>query len=105
MVRHVALFRWADGVTEGQRQVVRDALAALPALIPELREYRFGDDAGLAEGNHDFAVVADFDDAAGFRAYQEHPEHRRVLTEVVRPLLAARAAVQFEWTGTAPGHR
>lgn len=95
MLRHVALFRWADGTTAEQKQALVQGLARLPSLIPDLRDYRFGDDAGLLEGNWDFAVVADFDDVDGWRAYREHPEHRRVLSELIAPVAAERAAVQY----------
>jgi hypothetical protein len=93
---HVACFRWQEGTGPDDVAAVATALGELPAVIPELRDYRFGPDAHLAEGNHDFAVVATFDDTNGYRAYAEHPAHLRVLTEVIRPRLAARTAVQFE---------
>ncbi len=95
VLRHVALFRWADGTTGDQKQAIHDGLARLPSLVAELRDYRFGHDAGLVEGNWDFAVVADFDDAEGWRAYREHPEHQRVLAEHIRPVAAERASVQY----------
>ena len=47
-------------------------------------------------GNADFAVVADFDDAAGYLVYRDDPAHRRIIAEYLRPILASRAAVQFE---------
>jgi Stress responsive A/B Barrel Domain len=97
VLRHVALFRWTAESTDEQRSAVAPALAELPGLIPELRDYRFGPDAGLAPGgNYDFAVVADLDSVDDYRAYSAHPAHVRVLTEVVRPIVADRAAVQFE---------
>ena len=96
MFTHVACFRWVEGTGPADVDVVVAALGALADAIPEVRDYRFGPDAGLAEGNHDFAVVATFDDRAGYLVYAGHPAHVRVLTEVVRPRLAARAAVQFE---------
>ncbi len=95
VLRHVALFRWVDGTTGDQKQAIHDGLARLPSLVAELRGYRFGDDTGLVEGNWDFAVVADFDDADGWRAYREHPEHQRVLAQHIRPVAAERASVQY----------
>jgi len=44
---HVALFRWVEGVTGEQVGAVEAALARLPSVVPELRDYRFGPDAGL----------------------------------------------------------
>lgn len=96
MFVHVACFRWKEGTVPDDVAAVASALGELPAAIRELREYRFGADLRLAAGNHDFAVVATFDDRDGYAAYAGHPAHLRVLTEVIRPRLAARAAVQFE---------
>jgi hypothetical protein len=102
MFRHVAMFRWKDGVTPEQIAAVAEGLFPLPAVIPEIRSFRFGPDAGLAEHNFDYAVTADFDDVEGFRAYRDHPDHRAVAREVIGPILADRAAVQFD-AGTLPG--
>lgn len=93
-LRHVAVFRFTEP-SAPTAAALTAALRALQPLVPELRDYRFGSDAGLVEGNWDYAVVAELDDEAAFRAYQEHPEHQRILAEIVRPHLAARAAVQM----------
>lgn len=95
-VRHVALFRWRDRVTSAQVEAVERALRALPGAIPAIRDYRFGRDLGVNEGNADFAVVADFDSLDDYLAYRDHPEHRAFLTGVVGPLLASRVTVQYE---------
>jgi hypothetical protein len=94
-VRHVVMFRWSDDVTEDQWGRVSDALAGLPGLIPQIRAYRFGPDLGVNEGNHDYVVVADFDSVADYLIYRDHPSHRAVVTDIVAPLLAGRAAVQY----------
>lgn len=93
--RHVVLSRWNDAADDAGRQAMVDALAGLPAQIPELLDYRFGPDAGLADGNWDFAVVADFADQAGYEVYRDHPAHQTVIVERIRPIVAERAAVQM----------
>lgn len=95
MLRHTALFRWRPGTTSEQVAQVSEALRRLPATICELRDYRVGRDANLADGNWDFAVSADFDDVAGWRAYVDHPAHQEVLARV-RTMAEERAAVQYE---------
>jgi stress responsive alpha/beta barrel protein len=95
--RHVVMVRFIDGVTEEQLQTVRDGLRALPDEIPEIRSYRFGDDAGLAPDNFDFALVADFDTEDDFLVYRDHPVHRKVIVDHIWPISAERAAVQYEW--------
>ena len=91
------MFRWAPGTTPAEVAALTTALRSLPAAIPALRDYRVGSDAGLAEGNWDFVVVADVDDADGWRAYVDHPAHQRVLVDLLRPMLGDRAAIQYEW--------
>lgn len=96
MLRHVAVFKWADGTPSEKVDALAQALAGLPAVIPAIRSYRFGPDAGLGlSANGDFAVVADFDDAGGYRAYAAHPAHQDVIVRLLRPILAERLSVQF----------
>jgi hypothetical protein len=95
MYRHVALFRWTADATDEERRRVPEALAGLPATIPEIRAYSFGPDVGGADGHWDFAVIADFDDRAGWQAYQDHPDHQRVVRDVVAPIRAERATLQY----------
>jgi Stress responsive A/B Barrel Domain len=99
MLRHVVLFTWAPEATEEQRLTVATELRKLPGVIAELRAYAVGPDAGINQGNFDFAVVADFDDRDGYLAYRNHPAHRAVVDKHITPIAATRAAVQYE-TGT-----
>ncbi|REE99181.1 Dabb family protein [Thermomonospora umbrina] len=94
--RHVALFRWVEGTTTLQQDEVAARLRELPGLIPEIRSYSLGVDAKVNQGAFDFAVVADFDDRDAYLVYRDHPAHRAVVGEVVGPLLAERAAIQYE---------
>jgi hypothetical protein len=96
MFRHVVLFTWNEGVTEEQQQAIAGELRKLPTVIDTLRDYRFGPDAGLNPANRDFAVVADFDDAAGYLAYRDHPAHRAAVERFITPVVAERAAIQYE---------
>ena len=97
MFRHVVMLRWTDTATADDRRAVLDGLASLPPAIPEIRSYRVGVDAGLVpDANFDLAIVADFDDIAGYLVYRDHPVHQAVIAEHIRPILASRAAVQHE---------
>jgi len=97
MIRHVVLFRWTPEATAEQKQRVAAELSRLPALVPSLRDYRLGANLGLNPGNFDFAVAADFDDAEGYLAYRDHPEHRAIVAEFIQPIVTERAAVQYEF--------
>ncbi len=91
----MSLFRWTAGTTDAQVQALHQALRRLPEAIPELRDYRVGPDAGLTDGNWEFAVVTEFDDVEAWRVYLAHPAHQRVIAEHVRSMVAERAAVQY----------
>jgi Stress responsive A/B Barrel Domain len=96
MFRHVVLLTWKPGTTDEQIEQVRTGLSTLPQLVPGIRDYHFGADAGLVEGNADFAVAADFDDADGYLVYRTHPAHVDVISNAINPIVAQRVAVQYE---------
>ena len=101
MIRHVVLLRWIAESTADQHQAVLDELAALPGAIPEIARYRLGEDLGLAEGNAHVTVIADFASADDWRTYSTHPDHVRVITELIRPQLDQRTAIQYEFDPAA----
>jgi Stress responsive A/B Barrel Domain len=95
MFRHVALFSWKPDATEAQKDALVAELEKLPGVIGTIRAYHIGPDAGLNPDNYDFGVVAEFDDEAGYLVYRDHPDHRTVITDYLRPILASRAGIQF----------
>jgi hypothetical protein len=98
MIRHVVLFRWNETVTDDQLVAISAGLDALPSAIPEIVAYRHGRDLGLGPTNFQYAIAADFADAADFAAYRDHPAHQRFITEHITGRVAERSAVQFEIT-------
>jgi hypothetical protein len=78
MVRHVVCFRWKEGMT------------------PEPVAFKFGPDMGVNAGNWDSAVVADFDSIDDQTINSAHLEHQRVITDLIAPIRADRAAVRYE---------
>ena len=91
------MFRWIPEATREQKEQVKEELGRLPELIPQVRAYHIGEDLGLAgDINFDFAVAADFDDLAGYLAYRENAEHRKIVETFIQPIVGARGAVQYE---------
>ena len=91
------MFRWIPEATREQKEQVKEELGRLPRLIPEVRAYHIGEDLGLVgDLNFDFAVVADFDNLAGYLAYRENAEHKKIVETFVQPVVGARGAVQYE---------
>jgi hypothetical protein len=97
VITHVVSFRWKPETTPEDIAAICAGLATLPASVPTIRTYAFGSDLALKDPtNMDFAVVATFDSIDGWREYDAHPIHDQVRSELIRPWIAERAAVQFE---------
>lgn len=94
--RHVVMFRWADHVDPDHVERVRLAFDALPAQVAQIRQYVHGTDVGVAEGNFDYAVVADFDRVDDWRTYRDHPSHVLLVEELIKPHIVDRAAIQYQ---------
>jgi len=101
MIRHVVLLRWTPEATPEQHQAVVDALRALPEAIPQIAHYRIGADLGLAEGNANLVVIADFATVADYEAYRDDSTHQHAIATRIKPILATRMAAQYEFDPTA----
>jgi len=96
MIRHVAIFAWIPEATDRQKRQVAEEVRTLPPLMNGLRAFHVGPDAGIVEGNFDFAIVADFDDAESYLAYRRHPAHRAIIEQVANPITRERVSIQYE---------
>ena len=98
MFRHVVMMRWTEDTTPADVSAIVEGLGGLPAAIAEIRDYRFGPDAEVNEGNFDFVVVADFASVDDYLVYRDHDVHRSLIAERIAPHVAERAAVQYYLT-------
>jgi hypothetical protein len=94
MFRHIVLLTLTEDAPPDQAEVIVETLRSLPGQVPSIRAYQVGRDAGLADDNAHIAVVADFDDEAGYLEYRDHPAHVEVIRTEIRPHLASRTAAQ-----------
>ncbi len=76
MIRSVVLAKLSPGYDTAELQQFQEGLLNLN--LPGTQRVTVGTDAGLREGNWDFAIVADFDDVAAYRCYDEDAEHNRL---------------------------
>ena len=96
MLRHLVLVRFRPEAPADTARRAVEALAALPALIPELRACHPALDVGADPDNCPLALVADFDDGAALQRYLEHPAHARVVDEFLAPWLLDLAVSDVE---------
>jgi len=97
VIRHVVLLHWTPSATDEQHEAVLEALAALPAAIPEIDRYRVGTDLGLGEGNASLVVIADFATIDDYTVYRDHAAHQAAIATHIKPILAGRSALQYEF--------
>jgi len=91
---HVVTFKWNDEKFDDSG--IAEALRDLVARFDGVRSYLCGPDSGFTPGAYDFSVVGTFDDRASFVAYRDHPDHQRIITEMISPNLSSRTVVQLE---------
>jgi hypothetical protein len=96
MIRHVVMFTWDDKMTDEMEKQLVTELTGLAPKLAGLRSYHCGPDVGLIQGNFDFAVVADFDDADAYLAYRSNAEHQEIISRLSGPHAKSRASVQYE---------
>jgi quinol monooxygenase YgiN len=98
VLRHVAMFKFQQGVTQDQRVAARDALAALKEQVPSVVEYTVGFNVRDNPNNWDMVLVADFEDVAGLDGYFANPIMNAasdLVASVTQKEITAR--VQFEF--------
>jgi len=98
MLRHVVLIKFKEETTAEAIKEMEQGFASLAANIPEVRAMSFGDDLGMADGNFDYAMCADFDSRESWLAYQQHPEHL-AFAQSFKDLASAACRVQYALNG------
>jgi hypothetical protein len=95
MLHHVVTFTLKPEAPADQVEQIAAAITALTSTLPEVRSAAVGADLGLREGNASFALAMQFDDVDGFKVYADHPEHIRIITELIGPWISERHPAQF----------
>lgn len=93
MIRNVVLGRLHP---DADTTLLDAGLAALREMrIDGMLRLDCGVDAGLRDGNFDYAVTADLADEAAYRRYDEDSEHNRIRRELLGPVSEQIVRVQF----------
>lgn len=96
MLKHVVFMKFKKDATDAAISEIERDFAALPAIIPEIREYLFGRDVVKSERSYDFALVSGFEDLEAMKRYQIHAAHQTVVTKV-RLISESILAVDFNY--------
>jgi hypothetical protein len=91
---HVVMMRLKENTAENANRIM-DELKALEGRIPQIRRLDVGHNVVPSDRAYDIGLTVVFDTLEDMEAYQVHPDHQYVLTEVVRPLISGSAAVDY----------
>jgi hypothetical protein len=109
MIRHIVMWRLADNA-EGRSKaenllLMQKALLALRDRIPTIRRLEVGIDGNPTADSSHIVLVIDFDDWEGLRTYSAHPEHQRVVHELIRKVRTEKRVVDYEIARTTDEQR
>ncbi len=96
MLKHIVFMKFKPEVAEADIAEIKRGLGVLPAVIPEIKAFEFGQDILHTERSWDFALVSAFDDLEAMKRYQVHPDHQVVLKKV-RAMSDSIVVVDFEY--------
>ena len=96
MLKHLVFFKFKPEATEAEIGDLVQSLQALPAIIPEIREFQVGRDVVRSERSYDLGLLSAFDDLDAMQRYQVHPDHQAVVAKVKR-LCSGVVAVDYEY--------
>lgn len=98
MIRHIVMFGVdADDAEDRDAKITEAAvrLEKLVGVVPGLRSMMVGANGVDLDGNYDFALVADLDDADALSVYATHPAHLEV-SAFIGTFKTRRAAIDIE---------
>jgi hypothetical protein len=96
MLKHVVFMKFKPAVAASDIDQLKQALGALPAAIPEIKEFVFGQDILRTERSWDFGLVSTFENVDAMNRYQVNPDHQ-IVVQKVRAMCDSIVVVDFEF--------
>lgn len=91
---HIVMFKLKENTAENIA-TIRQALLGLKEQIPLIRKVEVGANVVPSDRAYDIALVMVFDSLEDMEAYQVHPAHVAVSTEVIKPRVTSAVAVDY----------
>ncbi len=99
MVKHIVMWKLKDAAEGARReqnaQRLKEKLEALRQTIPEIRGLEVGLNINPSPEAFDVVLVSEFEDQAALAAYQNHPEHRRLISEFLEKVRSEKRVVDY----------
>jgi hypothetical protein len=96
LVEHILLLRVTEQATPEAIGRALDGLRGLKDKIPGIVEVTCGPNFSDRAKGYTHAMVMRFQDRASLQAYGPHPEHQRVVQDLINPIRAEVLVVDYE---------
>lgn len=98
MIRHIVMWKMADSSDAQDRAMaIKKNLEALKGEIEELVDIEVGINFNETEFASDVVLVSTFKTREDLEIYQNHPSHKSVGANYVRPYVKERRVVDYEF--------
>lgn len=95
MIKHIVFWNLKAENHDANLAKLKSDLEALPAKIPEIRDFEVGLNFNPADAAFEVALYSTFDSREAMQAYQQHPDHQELLS-FVKGIVSDRAVVDYE---------
>lgn len=89
MIKHIVLLAFKPEMSEEKIFCILQQMQALMTSIPQIKQFSSGKNCSPEGLNKDFThgFIMTFESGIDRDIYLEHPEHKRIATEIVIPAL------------------
>jgi hypothetical protein len=97
MVEHIVLLQWTEQASQEAIDNVMAEVNGMKAKIAEIVDISCGANfAGQPKG-YTHGLAARFTDAAALEGYLQHPEHQRVVHDLINPIRADMLVFNYQF--------
>ena len=99
MVKHLVMWNFKEDFPEEKKEALaKEADARLKALVGQIKGLTFAEMKlnRLPGSNRELLLISDVETAEDLAAYQVHPLHVTVATEIIKPATCDRACFDYE---------
>ena len=89
MIEHIVLLKFKSNLADYEINAALNQLGDLRTLIPSIIDFSFGENCSPEQLNQGFThvFIMKFEDSKGRDLYLNHPEHKRIATELIMPMM------------------
>ena len=99
MIKHIVMWKVKEDTSHGTKQEVmqkmKEQLEGLKGVIESIVEIEVGINFEPSDMAYDVVLYSVFKDKDGLEAYQKHPAHQRIASELVRQVSTKRVVADY----------